>query len=56
MSHPTLNEYLKSQYTSPRSGIISSYIKAIKIIDELFNEKDTLIFISCLLAKSGILS
>lgn len=39
MSAQTFSEYLKSQYTSPGSGTVNSYLRAIKIIDELFNNQ-----------------
>ena len=36
MIRPTFEKYLKSQYTSPGSGTVNSYLRAIKILDELF--------------------
>lgn len=40
MRYRTFSEYLKSQYTSPKSGTVASYLKAIEILDELFQKKD----------------
>lgn len=36
----TFEEYLRSQYTSPGSGTVNSYLRAIKILDELFNHQN----------------
>ena len=40
MNAQSFSEYLKTQYTSPRSGTISSYLKAINILNELFRKND----------------
>lgn len=40
MNAETFSEYLKSQYTSPGSGTVNSYLRAIKILDELFIHQD----------------
>lgn len=41
MSTLSFEDYLRSKYTS-RSGVISSYLNAIQIIDELFHDNDVL--------------
>lgn len=40
MHTQSFDEYLRSIYTSKNSGTASSYIKAIKILDGLFRERD----------------
>lgn len=40
MSHQTFPEYLMTNYSSRNSGAAHSYLKAIKILDEIFQRKD----------------
>lgn len=36
----TFQEYLNSNYGSKKSGTVSSYLKAIYILDEIFRKND----------------
>jgi len=38
--HHTFQDYIYSTYSIKNSGTASSYLKAIQILDELFQKKD----------------